>query len=1067
MFKIRKRVLVAILAVVLFFIGITAYVNLILIPIQLRQLLISKAEETLGRKVSLEDIHFSFARGLILRGIRIAEADNPDSTMLKTDELALNFVLINFFVKKQIIIPSIRISGLEAHLSRSVTGQWNIADLLNKPASTQSNEKNGWNVLVRKIILEKSSLQLRDSSTQPTLEESIQDITAEAAISLKPGIQFTLSLNIPSEQTSLTLKGNYLLKDKELFSEISLKSLALDKYVSLLPPSINGIYQKGRIEHLDITVEHSPTQQSIQGNVETKNVQIKFNENTVAGDLKITGGSLEISNSGLSGKGQINAQNLQASLSQDQSISGNLNAEITSFNLQGPSLAFQGNLAFQDGHWKKSDGSSLSGDFLFDKISFTGEPKAYTGNGQLTAKNLNAKIIPDKSATGTLSINNLSIENKDDAWNINGDAQLASASIKIADQYSFEGDLLLPKTKILYTPSQITVNGQPEWQNASANFGSNRSYKGSIKLAAISAVSDGHEWIIKTNGRLNTDTLIFDNTKFTGSPDFNLSLSANQENNTLNYSGDITFHNAALDGIPTLNQINSIQGKITFSPNHLETDQLKLTTQNTQLLVKGYIDDFLKPRGDLEISTENIVLNEILASFPEIASKINYTIEGGAAVRANYRGLLADPQKAEISAAVDLKNTSISGGNIPGDGIKNMTGLVHYDKDLASWKNLSGNFAGKNYTLNGQISNFSKPVLETSLTSDGVNITTQLNILNKAFQIISLKGQYLQSTFDIKGDVRLQDASGPRLDLRLSSQLNLEDLKNFPQLKEKITPIDPKGSLEISGLFRGIPNEWRDWQVVLDVKSPKVSLYKYPLDNLSIHLEQRDKFISQFTLISNIYSGALDIKGSADLSDPLVAVDGKLLLQNLNLSQLAKDQSLKIQDLQGDLSLAVNLKGPALDQKAWEGGGAATISNGYLGQWGLLKGIFGTLMIIDEFKTVYVTDASVNFLIRDRKISTENLLLNSKIATLTGRGWVDFDQNLHFDISPTLSEIVLAQSESLKKNATAFLSQAANVQCSGTLTQPDCKLENTPFKILETTTDILKEGVQGILQEIF
>jgi len=222
-----------------------------------------------------------------------------------------------------------------------------------------------------------------------------------------------------------------------------------------------------------------------------------------------------------------------------------------------------------------------------------------------------------------------------------------------------------------------------------------------------------------------------------------------------------------------------------------------------------------------------------------------------------------------------------------------------------------------------------------------------------------------------------------------------------------------------------------------------------------------------------IYDGTLNITSSADLQDSDVPFTATIALENFNLKKFREDQKLKIQKLAGIVNISSDLQG---DGKRWRqltGNGSFSISEGYLWQWNILDGI-SSILLIPEFKSLAFTEANGDFLIGNQKITTNNTKMIGTMATLTGKGWVDFNKNLNFNIKPDFSELAIIQSDSIKKKATSILTQTdgyINIKLTGTLDDPHFSVEKFPLKIIEETiggtTDMLKEVIGSIVDEIF
>ena len=175
----------------------------------------------------------------------------------------------------------------------------------------------------------------------------------------------------------------------------------------------------------------------------------------------------------------------------------------------------------------------------------------------------------------------------------------------------------------------------------------------------------------------------------------------------------------------------------------------------------------------------------------------------------------------------------------------------------------------------------------------------------------------------------------------------------------------------------------------------------------------------------------------------------------------------------GILFLTSDIAGTLQSPESITGNGSFKITDGHIWQWNILSGI-SKILLIPEFKTLVFTDAHGDFKIADKHIITENTKLIGNAAALSAKGWIDFEKNLNFDITPTFSELAILQSESLKKRATSILTQTEgylNIKLTGTLDNPQHRVEKFPIKIIEetlgTTTKTLKEVIGSVIGEIF
>ncbi|HQP10331.1 MAG TPA: AsmA-like C-terminal region-containing protein, partial [Candidatus Omnitrophota bacterium] len=403
-----------------------------------------------------------------------------------------------------------------------------------------------------------------------------------------------------------------------------------------------------------------------------------------------------------------------------------------------------------------------------------------------------------------------------------------------------------------------------------------------------------------------------------------------------------------------------------------------------------------------------------------------------------------------------------------------VSGNVYYKKDFLRWQNLKGHYKEKPYTFNGELHDFSRPLIDTTAIGEHINLTAQVKVLRSAFQLIAFTGRWFDSSFDLKGDVHLFNNDDADIDLRGKLDLNLENIGSFfPQLKDRMQQAHLLGVLSGQGVFMGKWSDWRNWQLAFDGTSEKIMLKGYPLEKVAFKFTQRDRTISKCNLASMVYGGNLDVLSSVDLRSDHAPFTATISVKNLDFAKYREDKKPKNKRLAGILQGSAELKGSALELKKMTGQGSVNIANGHLWHWSVLSGITKALLI-PEFEHSVFTEARGDFTVGDGKISSNNLRMASQYVTLNGKGWIDFDTNLNFDIKPEFSELAILQSDSLKKGPTSIITQTdnyLNIKISGTLAHPHHWVEKSPMKIIEgtikDTTGTIKEVIGGVVGEIF
>ena len=343
----------------------------------------------------------------------------------------------------------------------------------------------------------------------------------------------------------------------------------------------------------------------------------------------------------------------------------------------------------------------------------------------------------------------------------------------------------------------------------------------------------------------------------------------------------------------------------------------------------------------------------------------------------------------------ELFDGSLEGGDLPGK-LTEIFGRIQYDKDLIIWKNVSLKFKDKTYESSGELNNFDRPIVETSLVSDEMDLITTFKILNNAFTVTSLSGTYLDTILDVRGEIHLEEKGNPFLDLKGRFNTDLVNLPNFgPKIEKLVKPYNPSGMLIVEFLYRGKAKDWKDALIVATGDSHDLSVKNIKLNNAVIKLEQGDRDYTHLDINGDFYGGKLGVATLSDWKKGGTPFTLSARLENVNLDRLKKDTKWKRKKYAGNMNAQVNLSGKLKDKKNIVGQGYAEITEGALWELNLFQGVL-RFLTIDEFENIIITDASANFAIKDEKIWTDDLSLKARQVEFFGRGWVDFNQENQF-----------------------------------------------------------------------
>ncbi len=1019
------------------------YIQNIFVPVQFKRFVIARAREYLKRDVTLDEIRFSPWGGFVVRNLTVYQKDDPGRVFLQADEVTFHVLLAPVFRKKIILIPSMRVSGPFAQIVREGAHQWNFSDLLH--ARTPAETKSSWTITPRKIIVKGGEIAYTDRSVPENFHEVISGIELDARFSINKSVRFTLQGKVPRRESTVNIKGNYYLESRKFSAHVMAQRIALAQYLSLVssPPAELRTpgdirFQDGILTALDLNLNWERDGLQAQGSAAVDKMDVELAGGTkVAASARASDVSLTRQNKRWTASGRLESDSTMVTLTQGRSFTGKISTEIKSLDISPQGTSAQGSLVLQ-------------------------ETRVVTGE--------NKGILAQ-----TLRADNLVLRHDERGLHLQTALKIEGLDAAFSAGHKLRGDLATQKTKFAFDKGKLGALSDLRLTGGRLDLGAQRYVQTDFKSSQTLAVCEHGGCEVKSdldfeNARLQLTPQI----ALEGHSDGNLAYhyAPDDPANKYLYSGELRFTDAALKGLPYVGQIEKMRGTLQVETNRLASDGFTLQAQGADILLSGSLINFTRPVVNVRAQTDNLDLRKLFAAFPALAEKTNILPSGTAAVEASYIGDAKNPAAADVRFNARFRDAALASPRLTGD-ITDITGEIGYQKDLIVWKDLRGLYQKNQYTFNGQFADFSRPTMDVQVASRDLNATAQFKVLNQAFQIVFLTGKYFNSGMDIKGDVHLLEGNGPDLDIRGAFTLSLEDLGAFSgALKERIAKLQPVGTFAGEGLFKGTPKQWRDWDLTFTARAPTVSLAGFHLDDGVIEYAQRDRHVSKCNLTGRVYNGGLDLISSVDLTQegPVAQLTGSL--EGLDLAVLRETSLPKNKFLAGRLSALVNLSGPPADPARWTGGGSLSVTNGHLWRWNVLDGLPDALLI-PEFKDVVFTDGQANFTVADGKITTADAAMDSATISLKGRGWIDLGGNINFEIAPTFGELVAAESGSLKKIPSLLLSQGdyISIRLTGTLRNPRYKVQTLPFKVLEKTTDVLKEGLKegigNILKEIF
>jgi hypothetical protein len=1034
-----RKTIYVIIAVILLAVSLYTYINNIFLPVQFKRFITAKAGEALHRTVTIREIHFRPVRGFVFQNVTVYQKDDPARPFLQAEEVALNFIFVPSFKKPSVIIPSVSLLNPFIHLIRYKDGSWNFSDIL--PSRAQPSSPKTPRILVRKIIAKDGEIAYTDKTSDEEFMETADNVSLDARVSLNRVVRFLFEASLPRREGSLRVKGTYHIGDKQLLLHGSTKNIPAAKYASLFWNSPDIAFKDGTIKNADFSINQQGRRWEAKGALGLTALTLGLQgTREITVDADIPNLALVWHNKRLEARGLVHLSSLHLNLDQDKTFYGKMTAEVKQ-------LAF-----FQD------------------ELDVT---------GTLDAAPLELRLGENNNwGIETLQAQNISLSQKGTDLRIEAALNAGGFHSEFTAQSSVKGDIVTQKTTLVLNEEKLAVHSDLWVKNGAAAWAPRQSLQGDFTSAYVSLTRKDNAWDAQGNLKIKNGLLrLGERLSVKAEPDGAVAYHYRPKDAPAHqYAGSIDLTGATVEGVPYVEDIHTITGRLLIETDKVHTEKITFNTKGTDIELSGALSRFADPLLEARGTSPFIDLERVFKVFPFLAKESSLGLTGQASVEAGYKGPIRRPAEADILCAAEVRDTSLTLPFLP-ERVTDIAGRLDYQKDLVSFKNLRGTFQKTPYRLDGQLKNFSRPVVDIEVNAKDLAVSSQIRILHDAFQLTPLTGKYLNTTFNLKGDVHLWKDAPPDIDLRGQVGLDLEDLAALPAPWSKgLERLKPQGILSIDGLLKGTPADWQHWRLTFTAVSPALTLNNIRLEHVELQHEQRDENISKCNLRARVYNGDLSVISSADIRtrEPVWKLAGRV--ENLDLAQLRQSKGMKNQYLAGKLTALLDLNGPIAHPDQLLGTGTINISDGYLWRLSFLDNILGELLI-PEFTNIVFTDAQGTFTVKDGKVWTGDARVDSNTLGLKANGWVDFNQNMDVEITPVFGAVDEAQPKGPLQDAVDVLTPTdsyVSVQLTGPLSNPKRRIKTFPGKILEKTTDVLKggadvikEGVGAVLKEIF
>ncbi len=1068
----KKKMAFLIFTVFLLGVSGIVYLQNFFFPVKVREILIQKAEALLHRTVRFDAIQFHPIKGFIISNLNITEKDDPArERFVHIDQVSFNVLYLPFFKEHKIIVPHLDIQNASVELTRLADGQWNFADLLTKDKG-KSTQQSASNFLLAGLSVSDLEITVLDKTLNPPFLKTFEQTNVNVSCSANQECRFALNTKIPNDNGSLTLQGSANLSGKNIRADLDLAHIQFVPYLSSFFPKTKVQIIDGQVKMAQLNIQKIDRQIRIKAKAELSDAAVNIYPNKmIKGSLQIPNAQMTIEpgksfdfQSSLAfndAKMQMNARN---------TISGDLKTPALSWHWAGGETTIQSSLNLNQAVLTIGSNKIFSGQAALKDGAFNWKDGKATIAGQLTVNDFLFRWADDKKLQGQLNVTPTELSIANDRLNLKGPVELLEGELTLAPEKIIKGHLMTARTSLITGDMQMDLVTDFKLNDADITWPTQKKLTGAIDSPKTALKVVDNQLNLTTDFSVNKANLAFErNRNAAGDPQMNLQLQYVFGNpDSLVYQGTLQPHLALLAGMPRVNEVKNVSGQIHFKNNELASDGLTMDIQDTPVRLTGTLSDFKEPFLDIQASSDKVEIEKIVPFLPEkLFDQLKAKPSGQTTISISFKGKPSSVQEADFTLTSQLQKAKVALEAVA-DPFTDLEGTIRYSRKSISWKDLKGQFKNIDFLASGQLDDFARPQITTTFRSKtlGMDLTSQLNFLTPGLmKIESLAGKYQHSDFDLTGDVFFSEKQKPDVELKGNARFNLQDLSILlPQAKDRLEKLAPKGSVQWEGSIKGNSLNWMDWLISSSVMSPEITLSGYKINDLAVKSHQANQQIDTFNLTAHVYNGDLNLYATADLFKEFMPYQLEIQIKKVDLEKLKTDTIWKDKIVSGSLSSVARLNGALKDPQRLEGQGSILINDGNIWQLNLFTGL-GKLLLIPEYEDIIFNEASLDYLVKDGRITTENLILKSEPMILKGKGWMNFAGEMDFNVVSEFNINTITHSESIKKTITALIAQSGpylNIKVSGSLKAPKYALYPSATHMINTTKNLLLEGLKNI-----
>jgi hypothetical protein len=531
--------------------------------------------------------------------------------------------------------------------------------------------------------------------------------------------------------------------------------------------------------------------------------------------------------------------------------------------------------------------------------------------------------------------------------------------------------------------------------------------------------------------------------------DIKMSLLYELENKQFGFSGKAKVFDSSVEGPSFAGGLKNVSGDLYFNDSEVSSENLTATVWDMPFQGKASLNDFrASPRLTMSLFSKTQL--ETLPAALKENSWVPF-IEGmkGEGIFSLELKMSVPPTKElKLNGFLDLLGVDlkIEKVDLPFEGIK---GKIEFNESGASWPKLLFKYKEFPYEASGALNDFSAPRVQLVLTSAQISLDSDFSIDKSVMKLSKATGQYLDSTFSLTGQVDASQENKWIADIKGEGNVDLKDLPGLEKMK-------PAGLVRATQLsLKGDLKDLRNCAIQAQLSSDGFSLYGYKAGPSELTYEQNSGHVQVSQARFSLYDGILEASATMNLLEKDPSYAGLLNIQGVRLEKIKLDTPAKDKEIAGSVNAQAHINGTRDDPARMNGEGKIAITEGKLWELNLFQGL-GSVLFAKDFAKIVFSEGSCDFVIKDKSVATDNLMLKSDITNLAGTVKIGFDSSIDASINVQVLSENAPLTGTFKDITTAIVGQGGVfgvIKVSGTLKEPKFKFQAAVMNILKGLKD--------------